>query len=396
MKIGMILDAEFPPDPRVENEAVSLINAGHEVYLFCLQYGQQKQSEVINGIQIKRFLSNNLEYKLSALAYTFFGYTFLMKRKIHRFIKENKVDALHIHDIRIAASVFSVNKKYKLPVVLDLHENRPEIMKFYPHLSKIPGKYLISPKKWKNKEEEFISKATKVVVVTLEAKDEILKRVVISSDNIIDVPNTVRKSFYINPKPVPEILNQYSNKFVLLYIGDTGIRRGLKTAIKATALLKNKIDTLKLVIVGKNSSDPVLKKLVKDLQIESYVDFLGWKDQSLFQSYILASDICISPLHRNLHHDTTYANKIFQYMSFAKPILVSDAIAQQKLVAKVNAGLVHKERDVKDFTHKILALYKSKPLRIELGAKGKYFVQNEFSWEETSKKLINLYDNLEN
>jgi glycosyltransferase involved in cell wall biosynthesis len=396
MKIGMILDAEFPPDPRVENEAVSLINAGHEVYLFCLQYGQQKQSEVINGIQIKRFLSNNLEYKLSALAYTFFGYTFLMKRKIHRFIKENKVDALHIHDIRIAASVFSVNKKYKLPVVLDLHENRPEIMKFYPHLSKIPGKYLISPKKWKNKEEEFISKATKVVVVTLEAKDEILKRVVISPNNIIDVPNTVRKSFYINPKPVPEILNQYSNKFVLLYIGDTGIRRGLKTAIKATALLKNKIDTLKLVIVGKNSSDPVLKKLVKDLQIESYVDFLGWKDQSLFQSYILASDICISPLHRNLHHDTTYANKIFQYMSLAKPILVSDAIAQQKLVAKVNAGLVHKERDVEDFTHKILALYKSKPLRIELGAKGKYFVQNEFSWEETSKKLINLYDNLEN
>jgi glycosyltransferase involved in cell wall biosynthesis len=396
MKIGMILDAEFPPDPRVENEAVSLINAGHEVYLFCLQYGQQKQSEVINGIQIKRFLSNNLEYKLSALAYTFFGYTFLMKRKIHRFIKENKVDALHIHDIRIAASVFSVNKKYKLPVVLDLHENRPEIMKFYPHLSKIPGKYLISPKKWKNKEEEFISKATKVVVVTLEAKEEILKRVVISSDNIIDVPNTVRKSFYINPKPVPEILNQYSNKFVLLYIGDTGIRRGLKTAIKATALLKNKIDTLKLVIVGKNSSDPVLKKLVKDLQIESYVDFLGWKDQSLFQSYILASDICISPLHRNLHHDTTYANKIFQYMSLAKPILVSDAIAQQKLVDKVNAGLVHKERDVKDFTHKILALYNSKPLRIELGAKGKEFVQNEFSWEETSKKLINLYDNLEN
>jgi glycosyltransferase involved in cell wall biosynthesis len=230
----------------------------------------------------------------------------------------------------------------------------------------------------------------------LEAKEEILKRVVISSDNIIDVPNTVRKSFYINPKPVPEILNQYSNKFVLLYIGDTGIRRGLKTAIKATALLKNKIDTLKLVIVGKNSSDPVLKKLVKDLQIESYVDFLGWKDQSLFQSYILASDICISPLHRNLHHDTTYANKIFQYMSLAKPILVSDAIAQQKLVDKVNAGLVHKERDVKDFTHKILALYNSKPLRIELGAKGKEFVQNEFSWEETSKKLINLYDNLEN
>jgi hypothetical protein len=147
MKIGMILDAEFPPDPRVENEAVSLIKSGHEVFLFCLQYGQQKSFEVINGIHVKRFLSNKLEYKLSALAYTIPIYTFLMKTKIDQFVKENKVNALHIHDMRIAAAVFSVNKKHKLPVVLDLHENRPEIMKFYPHLSVFPGKYLISSKK---------------------------------------------------------------------------------------------------------------------------------------------------------------------------------------------------------------------------------------------------------
>jgi glycosyltransferase involved in cell wall biosynthesis len=395
MKIGMILDAEFPPDPRVENEAFSLIKSGHEVVLFCLQYGQQKPSEVINGIHVKRFLSNKLEYKLSALAYTIPIYTFLMKAKIHRFITENKVDVLHIHDMRIAASVFSVNKKYQLPVVLDLHENRPEIMKFYPHLSKFPGKYVISSEKWKLKEEEFIWKATKVLVVTTEAKEEILSRVAVAADKIIDVPNTVRADFYNNPKPLPEIINQYSNKFVLLYIGDTGIRRGLKTAIKSIAALKHKIDTVKLVIVGKNASDSILKKLVKDLQIESYVDFLGWKEQRLFQSYILASDICISPLHRNLHHDTTYANKIFQYMSLAKPLLVSDAIAQKKLVEKVAAGLVHKEKDVQDFSNKVLALYKSKPLRIELGTKGKDFVQNEFSWEKTSKKLVHLYNNLQ-
>ena len=43
MKIGMILDQEFPPDPRVQNEAISLIKAGHEVFLFCLHYGSQKQ-----------------------------------------------------------------------------------------------------------------------------------------------------------------------------------------------------------------------------------------------------------------------------------------------------------------------------------------------------------------
>ena len=149
MKIGMILDAPFPPDPRVENEAVSLVNAGHEVFLFCLKYADEKSSEIINGIQIKRYVSNKLEYKLSALAYTVPFYTFLMTRKIYQFIKETNIEALHIHDIRIAQAVFNANKKHNVPVVLDLHDNMPEVMKLYPHLQKFPGKYIISPNKWK-------------------------------------------------------------------------------------------------------------------------------------------------------------------------------------------------------------------------------------------------------
>jgi glycosyltransferase involved in cell wall biosynthesis len=394
MRIGMILDAVFPPDPRVENEAISLIEAGHQVFLFCLHYGNQKQCEIINGIHVKRYVSNKIEYKLSALAYTIPLYTVFMKPKIINFIKINTIEVLHIHDIRIAQSVFNANKKYNLPFVLDLHENRPEIMKFYPHVTKFPGKYLISSKKWKNKEAEFIIKSTKVIVVTSESKDEILKRVDVKANKIIEVPNSVREIFYKNTKPLTKITHQYAGKFVLLYIGDTGIRRGLKTAIKSIKLIKNQIKNIKLVIVGKNSSDPILKKIVKDLQIESCVDFLGWKDQSLFQSYILSSDICISPLHRNLHHDTTYANKIFQYMSLGKPLLVSDAIAQRRLVEKNNTGLVHKEKDAQDFSEKVLTLYKNEKLRIELGNNGKEFIENKFSWEQTSKKLVHLYDNL--
>ena len=396
MKIGMILDAIFPPDPRVENEAVSLINEGHEVFLFCLTYGEQKMAEVINGIQVKRYLSNKFEYKLSALAYTIPLYTLFMQKKIKNFINKNNIQVLHIHDIRIAQAVFNANKKFQLQVVLDLHENRPEIMRFYPHLLKFPGKYIISPKKWKKKEEKFIIKSTKVVVVTPESKHEIIKRVPVNNEKIIEVPNTVRATFYSDYILSSEISNQYSNKFVLLYIGDTGLRRGLETVIKSINKIKNTIQNVKLVVVGKNSTDHVLKKLAKDLNIEEYIDFVGWKDQSLFQSYILSSDICISPLHRNLHHDTTYANKIFQYMSLGKPLLVSDAIAQKKLTEKTKSGLVHIEKDVEDFSNKILILYSDDNLRKELGENGKKFVSNDFSWEQTSKKLINLYDTLSN
>ena len=36
--IGMILDQDFPPDPRVENEITFLLSHGYKVKLFSLNY----------------------------------------------------------------------------------------------------------------------------------------------------------------------------------------------------------------------------------------------------------------------------------------------------------------------------------------------------------------------
>ena len=397
MRIGMILDKTFPPDPRVENEAISLVESGFDVYLFCLKYGsQQASNEEINGIKIKRYTSNNLDYKLSALAYTFPFYSRIMSKKIRSFLLLNKIDIIHIHDIRIAGAVFAANNKLKLPVLLDLHDNMPEIMKEYPHVQNFPGKLLISPGKWKKKEEEFIEKATKVITVSDEFRQEVIQRTNIHPDKIIVVPNTVRRSFYEDHQIDKSIINKYKNDFVILYLGDTGIRRGLLTAIEAMPNLKKKIDNIKLVIVGSNSSDPILKQKVADLSIQNAVDFQGWQDVKLFPSYILASTICISPLYRNVQHDVAYANKLFQYMSFSKPVLVSNATAQKNLVKRIKSGLVHNERDRKDFEDKILELYHNKDLREKMGANGKKFIENEFCWEKASTKLIELYQGFNN
>ena len=396
MRIGMVLDAAFPPDPRVENEAVSLVKSGHQVYLFCLEYGDEKVSEIINGIQVKRYKSSKLEYKLSALVYTIPFYTFLMQKKIDQFITETKIEALHIHDIRIAQAVFNANKKFNLPVVLDLHDNMPEVMKLYPHLQKFPGKYIISPKKWKQKEEEFIKKATKVISVSPEFIETLQMRLPSEKEKFILVPNTIRASFFEEYTVNVSIIEKYKNKFVILYLGDTHVRRGLQTAISSVEKLKDKIPNIKLVIVGKNTTDVVLKQQVEDLKLYDFVDFEVWQNVALFQSYILSSAICISPLHRNLQHDVAYANKIFQYMSLGKSLLVSDAIAQKRLIERTNSGLVHQEKDVKDFSDKILKLFSDEKLRTQLGENGKNFVRNEFSWEQTSKKLLHLYENLLN
>jgi len=395
MKIGMILDKTFPPDPRVENEASALIKDGHEVFLFCLTYDNEEASEEIKGIQIRRFTSSTLEYKLSALAYTLPFYTSLMSRKIRDFIVQNKVEVLHIHDMRIAGAVFKANKHFQLKTVLDLHDNFPEVMKEYPHLQKFPGKQLISPEKWKRKEEEFIQKADKVITVSNEFIEEVRSRVILDDDKIQLVPNTVSSTFYENYELDDQIMDQYAEKFVLLYLGDTGIRRGLLTVINAIPLLKDRIRELKFVIVGSNSSDDLLKQEVKKLGIEAFVDFEGWQNMTKFPSYILASDVCLSPLNRSIQHDVAYANKIFQYMGFSKPVLVSDALAQKKLIERTASGKVHQEKNPVDFAEKVIEFYQDKKLRDRLGDNGKRFIEEEFVWEKVSANLCNVYKALE-
>lgn len=391
----MILDKVFPPDPRVENEAIALIENGHDVFLFCLKYDNQPINELINTIQVRRYSSNKLEYKLSALAYTFPFYTNIMEKKIGHFLKKNKIQVIHIHDIRIAGAVLKANKKLQLPTILDLHDNMPEVMKLYPHLQKFPGKQLISPKRWKSKEEQFIKKATKVITVSEEFMEEVRQRTHIKKNKLVLVPNTVRKSFYEDAEIKKQIVEKYHDNFVVLYLGDTGLRRGLQTAITGISKLKDNIKNIKLVIVGINTTDTVLKKQVKNLDLESFVDFEGWQNVKLFPSYISASAVCISPLDRNMQHDVAYANKVFQYMSFGKPVLVSNAIAQRKLIEKTKSGLVHKEKDADDFAEKIMYLFAYPKLREELGLNGKNFIENEFCWEKVSKNLVDLYRDLE-
>lgn len=396
MRIGMILDASFPPDPRIENEAATLIQAGHEIFLFCFDFrGDKPQREAINGIQVRRIQPGKLTYKLSALAYTVPVYHWALVKALRTFIEANQVEALHIHDMQVAQGVFEVNKRYKLPVTLDLHENRPEIMKYYKHVNAGLGKWLISPKAWKRHEYRFIRQADKVLVVTEEAKDYYVKEIPIAPEKFYVVPNTIREDFYTTYHCEQAILSKYQDHFTLLYVGDTGYRRGLATVIEALKYLIPKIKQIKVVIVGDSTYDEKWKQLVSEKGYEDHVDLMGWQRFELFQSYILAADVGVCPIHRNIHHDTTFANKLFQYMSFGKPIVVSDCPSQANMVRKFNTGLVHKAQDSQGFAEQVLRLYQDKALYQQLSENASKATKDELNWRVLSKQIIEAYDSYE-
>jgi glycosyltransferase involved in cell wall biosynthesis len=393
MRIGMILDSSFPPDYRVEKEALTLTAHGHEVILFCLTYSGNLVEERYKGFTVIHYPSSRLEYKLSALAYTFPFYHFSMAAKISKFCVRYKPQVLHVHDMVIAKAAFEIAKKNKIPTVLDLHENRPESMKDYRHLRRFPGNMLINLAVWERKQYQLVGQAAKIIVVTELAMEDLIVATQRRRSDFYVIPNTSDESFD-KVAVDPRIIGRMNGTFNILYVGDTSLRRGTGDVISALVTLRDRIPTIRLWIVGASSADRELMNLADNLGVRELVCFEGWQPQELFTSYITGSHVCVSPLRRNRHHDTTFANKVFQYMALAKPVVVSDCVAQAELITEEKCGLVHKAGDAVNLSEVILTLYQDQNLRTQLGTNGKTAVNLRWRWEVTSKPLVKLYEDI--
>jgi len=395
MKVVMLHKRNFPPEPRMQNEAEILINMGLEVHMICLNNTEGlSKEENYRGIKIQRVNISNLTYKLSALAYSFPFFHKIIKPEIFKILDKIKPDVLHLHNMDLAPVVFEYKQKYDLPLVFDVHENIPEIMKFYPHLKSRLNKILINLDNWKKAEKKYLKESDYNIVVAKEATEYYERNFNIERNKFVEVSNTVTDSFYTSPKLESAIADKYKENFTLLYLGDTGERRGLLTAIESLKVLKSKIKNLKLLIVGKSNFDTTLKDYASKNNLSSYIDFAGWQDFSLFPSFIKASKIGICPLHRNIHHDTTFANKIFQYLAFGLPIVVSDCPPQKRIAETYAVGKVHLAEDSDSFAKAILEIYENEALYDEYSQNAVAAIKNSLSFNEMNKGFLNLYKNL--
>lgn len=395
MKIAFFLDQDFPPDARVENEALTLMESGHEVFIFSINNKENSAISTYKGIKIHHYGGKKYLKSLYGLAYTFPFYHWIIRKGIKQFLDKINPDVLHIHDMVLAKEVFRINKSYKKPTVLDLHENRPEIMKSYGFVNTVLGRILIYPRVWEFFQRRFAKKTDHLILVTQQSKEQFARDYEIETGKINVVPNSVRKSFYTDLIFDLHIQEKLKDRFNVLYIGDTGLRRGTDTLIKSIPFLKDKIENLQIVIVGKSKEDYLLKKLSKDINVEKYVLFEGWQQPNLLPTYIKYSQIGVSPLKRNKHHDTTYANKVFQYLSLGLPIVVSDCPPQTKIVQDYICGMVHLADNEIDLSDKILELFLDEHQRKVYSSNGVEAIDSSLNWESLSSNLVNLYSKIE-
>ena len=389
----MILEDDFPPDVRVENELKILLKEGYEITLLCSSGKiKSRQTDRFNRVNIIREPINKLMYKLSALALVLSFYHKYWEKIINNVVVGEKFDIIYIHNLPLISVGVKIGRENNMKVVADLHENIPEIMKMYHYAITFPGNLIISLKKWHEYQIHYGKLVDKLILVTQEAKDYYAEHYGFDTNKIGVFPNFPDTEELIKIKTDDTILKKYNDKFMILYFGDTGVRRGTLTIIEAAKKLE-KTDKYYFVIIGTTKEQKVLKKKIKEYGLTN-VELTGYLPFNTIVSYIKAAKIGLCPFLRNIHHDTTFANKLFQIMFFHKPVIVSDCPSQEKVVREEKCGLVYKAGDPEALKDAIIEIDNPEKLH-ELGSNGYKAVIRKYNNQSNQIELAGMFESQE-
>jgi len=391
MRIGMVLDSGFPPDPRVENEALSLIEAGFEVHLLCLNYGEGAPYEVYKNIHLHRTAAyRGLVRSLRALINTIPLYDILFQKRIEHFAAGHGIGVLHIHDLYLIGAALRANRKLRLPLVADLHENYVEGLKHYRFSTTFPGNLLISIPRWERTERKWVHAVDRVIVVIEEAAQR-LQALGVPEDRITVVANYVDTGRFLSYGIDRTIVDRFKGASVISYLGGFDLHRGLESTIKAMPAVVQHAHDVKLVLVGEGGNSHALKQLARELGIDAHVCFEGWQDFRTFPSYIAASDICLIPHLKNVHTDNTIPHKLFHYMLMGKPVVASDCNPLRRIVETTQCGLVFESNNSEQLALKVIELLDHSGMSERLGQHGRGAVLKTYNWDASASELIGMY-----
>jgi glycosyltransferase involved in cell wall biosynthesis len=281
----------------------------------------------------------------------------------------------------------------KIPLILDLHENYPYTVRTYNWTKGFLRRLVSRPDEWEKKEKKYIEYADRIIVLSSEYKDLLLRRYPDLPEHLFTVlPNVPDLSQLPLQKIIP-VESPFKQDFpVILYYGVIAERRGVFDSIEVFMnLVKEnyKINFLFIGPVDKKDKTHFLKLINQEL-LAGKIYYIPWIVSNELPSYLHITEICIAPFHKNPQHESGVANKIYEYMLGGKPLIVSDCMPQQNLVEKNNCGLVF--RNMTEFRDAVIKLINDRELRSALGKNGMDAILREHNMAKVKENLISLYN----
>ena len=371
----MFLTNPCVTDPRVHNEARSLVQAGHKVTVIAWdRYKQNQPLGFIDGIeivQVKTWLS--ARWGLGIVPWHFF-HLFSWQWRAYRLAeslhKESNFDVIHCHDFDTLPVGVLLKRKRGLPLVYDAHE-----LYGYMAMGVAPA--------WVGR-----------LIMQLE------KQLIAKTDRIITVSEATRRYFAgITDKPILIVMNckqlqsidyqppDGNDRFTVIYIGLIDKARALSLLINVVKQLPD----VDCIIGGYGQQDYIatINNQSDKLPNAKFVGLVPF-DKVLPMTGKADAIFCMfDPTDPNSKIGTP--NKLFEAMVCGRPIICTKGTYSGELAEQEGVGLAV-EYTEEALKQAIIKLRDNPELRERLGRNGLKAAIEKYNWPEQAEKLVDLYD----
>lgn len=156
--------------------------------------------------------------------------------------------------------------------------------------------------------------------------------------------------------------------------------------IRAIPLVLKRHRNIKFIIKGVGPLEDYLKSLTRELDVSSYVHFVGLTPHHEVAQYLAAADIYVS----TCFIDSTSVS-LLEAMACGLPPIVTDILGNREWIENGVNGFLFPPKNPKALAEKIIELVENEPLRKRFGESCLQIIKRKATWKESVIKMEAIY-----
>lgn len=390
MKILIVSQYFWPEDFRINDIAVGLKNAGHEVdvltgvpnypsgKIFEEYKKNKKKYKKLQGINIYRAPMVSRGKGFLRLALNYFSFMVGGSLRIIPLLlrKYDRVFIFQLSPITLALPGILISKFKNIKSIMYVQDLWPESLYSIKEIKHNCIRNILS----------------KFCCLIYKSQDKLLITSVGFREKLVEKGVDIKKITYF-PQWAEDFYSTefkiVSNErpFRLTFAGNIGKAQNVDVIVEAAKYIENnhKEVNLEWQIIGDGSEYEELRNLTNEYELNNKVKFLGRKPSIEMPKYLNDSDVLLVTLGDDEVLNITLPAKVQSYMATGKPLIGAINGEGKRIINESKCGLVGNSGDFKALAKNALDIYyMTEEERKYMGENGKRFFEENF----TRKKLL--------
>ena len=218
----------------------------------------------------------------------------------------------------------------------------------------------------------------------------------------IEMRDVIKEKIFVQPMGVDtkvfegldkKLLRQnysYGSSFIILFVGRFVEKKGIEYLLEAIRILVSSSEDIKLLLVGDGPLGEKLRKDIKELNMDSNVDFIGKVSTNKLAQFYVLSDVVVVPSIVTASGDTEgMPTVIVEAMAAGKPVVASNVGGIKDVVLDGFNGFLIEQKKPKEIAEKIVEL-KSKLSLYKRLSQNAHISSKDYRWEVVGKRYAEL------